>query len=154
MAHQGGGSSPTAAVNQPTQPQQAAIQTVQSQVAQQQQQQQPGTTQSTTPQPFSFSTAAQSGSSSFAGQAIGSLDVVQLQLPTSGGQSAGSTQGSNVAQGGGSGQGAGDANGGTTGDGDIWGAIGSQPSQPGLLNVYVAGSGVQMPNGLTNDNDE
>ncbi len=150
----GGGSSPTAAVNQPTQPQQAAIQTVQSQVAQQQQQQQPGTTQSTTPQPFSFSTAAQSGSSSFAGQAIGSLDVVQLQLPTSGGQSAGSTQGSNVAQGGGSGQGAGDANGGTTGDGDIWGAIGSQPSQPGLLNVYVAGSGVQMPNGLTNDNDE
>lgn len=77
-----------------------------------------------------------------------------MQLPTSGGQSAGSTQGSNVAQGGGSGQGAGDANGGTTGDGDIWGAIGSQPSQPGLLNVYVAGSGVQMPNGLTNDNDE
>lgn len=151
----GGGSSPTpVAVNQPSQPQQAAIQTVQSQVVQQQQQQQPGTTQSTAPQPFSFSTAAQSGSSSFAGQAIGSLDVIQLQLPASGGQSASSVQGSNIAQGGGSGQSAGDANGVTTGDSDIWGAIGSQPSQPGLLNVYVAGSGVQMPNGLTNDNDE
>lgn len=139
-----------APVSQPSttpvsEPQQAAIQTVQSQVAQQQQQQ-PGATQSTTPQPFNFSTAAQSGSSQATGQAIGSLDVVQLQLPTSGNSQLGGGQSSETTQGGNNTQGSGDGTG-----GDIWNAISGQPSQPGLLNVYVAGSGVQMPNGITDE---
>lgn len=140
-------------VDQPSEPQQAAIQTAQSQVAQQQQS---GTPQSTNPQPFNFSTAAQSGTSSFTGQAIGSLDVIQLQLPSGGGQSVGSTQSTTIAQGSESVQGSGDTNGGNTNggntsDGDIWGAIGNQPGQPGLLNVYIAGSGLQLPDNWTDE---
>ena len=113
-----------------SQPQDAAIETAQTTP----QQQQSGTSPTSNPQPFSFNTAAQSGSSSQAGQAVGSLDVVQLQLPA-----------------GGNGEGGGQQGGGNDGTGDVWSSIGGQPSQPGLLNLFVAGYGVHLPDGLTDE---